>query len=196
MQSVIDLEKKYGIVLEGGGAKGAYQIGAWKALREAGVKIRGIAGTSVGALNGALMCMDELEKAEEIWGSLTYSQVMDVEDDKMERLMEREMPLREALGDMAARLGEGGLDITPLKELIMRVVDEERIIHSPRELYIKTFSVDEFRELDISLKEVEPEQIRDFLLASAYIYPLLRMKSCMEKRILTAEQSIMCHWIH
>ena len=43
------LEKEYGIVLEGGGARGAYQIGVWKALREAGMKIKGVAGTSVGA---------------------------------------------------------------------------------------------------------------------------------------------------
>ena len=57
MKPVLDLSKEYGIVLEGGGARGAYQIGAWKALKEAGVKIKGIAGTSVGALNGALMCM-------------------------------------------------------------------------------------------------------------------------------------------
>lgn len=43
----IDLEKEYGIVLEGGGARGAYQIGVWKALWEAGMKIKGVAGTSV-----------------------------------------------------------------------------------------------------------------------------------------------------
>ena len=64
MEAVIDLSKEYGIVLEGGGARGAYQIGVWKALKEAGVKIKGIAGTSVGALNGALMCMDDYENAE------------------------------------------------------------------------------------------------------------------------------------
>ena len=45
----LDLSKEYGIVLEGGGAKGAYQIGAWRALREAGIRIKGAAGTSVGA---------------------------------------------------------------------------------------------------------------------------------------------------
>lgn len=36
MQLQIDTSKAYGIVLEGGGAKGSYQIGAWKALKEAG----------------------------------------------------------------------------------------------------------------------------------------------------------------
>ena len=77
---VIDTSKEYGLVLEGGGAKGAYQIGAWKALKEAGVKINAVAGTSVGALNGALICMDELEMAQQMWSNLTYSHVMDVDD--------------------------------------------------------------------------------------------------------------------
>ena len=54
MKPIIDLNKEYGLVFDGGGARGAYQIGAWRALSEAGVKISAVAGTSVGALNGAL----------------------------------------------------------------------------------------------------------------------------------------------
>ena len=82
MELQIDASKEYGIVLEGGGARGAYQVGAWKALKEAGISIKGISGASVGALNGALMCMDDLEKAEYIWENITYSKVMDVEDSR------------------------------------------------------------------------------------------------------------------
>ena len=37
-----------------------------------------------------------------------------------------------------------------------------------------TFNVDEFRELDIDIKETEPELIKDFLLASAYIFPIFK----------------------
>ena len=174
MQPIIDLDKEYGIVLEGGGAKGAYQVGAWQAMREAGVKIKGVAGTSVGALNGAMMCMDDPDRAVKVWSQLTYSQVMDVEDEKMQRLLSGNVPLWEAVGDMLRTMGEGGLDITPLKNLILEVVDEEKIRESPMELYIKTFSVDEFRELDIDLKTVEPGYMKDLLLASAYIYPLFK----------------------
>lgn len=49
MKPIIDLNKEYGLVFDGGGARGAYQIGAWRALSEAGVKISAVAGTSVGA---------------------------------------------------------------------------------------------------------------------------------------------------
>lgn len=43
MKLRIDTSRSYALALEGGGAKGAYQIGAWKALREAGVKIDAVA---------------------------------------------------------------------------------------------------------------------------------------------------------
>ena len=33
----LDLSREYGLVLEGGGAKGSFQIGAWRALRDAGI---------------------------------------------------------------------------------------------------------------------------------------------------------------
>lgn len=42
------------LVLGGGGLKGLAHIGAWQALSEAGVRPRGIVGTSIGALVGAL----------------------------------------------------------------------------------------------------------------------------------------------
>ena len=86
MELKLDTNKEYGLVLEGGGAKGAYQIGAWKALKEAGIHIKGIAGTSVGALNGALIAMDDFEKAERIWETIRYSRVMDVDDELVEQV--------------------------------------------------------------------------------------------------------------
>lgn len=90
MKPVIDLKKEYALVLDGGGARGAYQIGAWKALLEAGVKINAVAGTSVGALNGALICMGDLEKAEKVWREISFSKVMDVDDAWMEKLFDGE----------------------------------------------------------------------------------------------------------
>ena len=98
-------------------------------MQENKVRIKGISGASVGALNGALMCMDELEKAEYIWENITYSQVMDVDDVQMGKIMSssfKSQNLQEILGTMKRILTEGGLDITPLRNLIMDTVDEER----------------------------------------------------------------------
>ena len=51
------------LVLSGGGSKGAYQIGAWKALKKLHIKFDIVTGTSVGALNGALVTQKSYRKA-------------------------------------------------------------------------------------------------------------------------------------
>lgn len=60
---------KLGIVLDGGGGKGAYQIGVWKYLKESKLynSISAISGTSVGELNSCLFALDEYNLAETIW---------------------------------------------------------------------------------------------------------------------------------
>lgn len=169
MQLQIDVSKPYGIVLEGGGAKGAYQIGAWKALQEAGVKISGIAGSSVGALNGAMMCMDDLEKAQRLWENITYSQVMNVDELPAELLEDwRNVGFKEALTGIMNILRDGGFNIAPLRQLIAESVDEAKIRSSQRELFVTTFSVDERRQLVLDVKSLPDGEIENALLASAY----------------------------
>ena len=169
MKPVIDLSKEYGLVLDGGGARGAYQIGAWKALTEAGVKINAVAGTSVGALNGALICMGDIGKAEKIWNEMTFSRVMDVDDEWMEGLFQKQTSIREFLNEGWKRLKEGGVDITPLRNLIHETVDEEAIRNCGKEFCLLTFSLSEFRELDLSIEDIPEGLLEDFLLASAYL---------------------------
>ena len=171
MKLRIDLEKEYGIVLEGGGARGAYQIGVWKALREAGMKIKGVAGTSVGALNGALICMDDLGKAEEIWGNMTYSTVFNVDDSmigKLKKFGVRSMKVTDAAAEFRRLFSDRGLDIAPLKKLLEETVDEERIRRSPRDFCAASFSVTDRKEEDFDVKEAPPGTMKDMMMASAY----------------------------
>ena len=188
MKLQIDTDKAYGIVLEGGGARGAYQIGAWKALREAGIRIKGIAGASVGALNGALMCMDDFEKAEDIWKNISYSRVMDVDDSLMEQIHSINLKkLNQGLKGVAEQalriFRDGGLDATPLRALIEEAADEEKIRSSDRELYVTTFSLDERKALTIDVKQLPDGEIHNALLASAY-FPAFKSEKLSGKRYM------------
>lgn len=184
MKPVIDLEKEYGLVLEGGGAKGAYQIGAWKALLEAGVKIKGVSGTSVGALNGALICMGNLEKAEEIWQNISYSKVMDVDDDLMKQFFQLKLKVKDFIELGLKYIREGGIDVAPLKKLLDETVDVDAVMASPVELYVQTFHVDSMQELHVDIKEIGPELIKDMLLASAYMFPVFKTEKLHGNRYI------------
>lgn len=63
-------EKTWGLVLSGGGGKGAYEVGAMKAILETGIKITAVSGASVGALNAALFAAYDIESIIEIWRSI------------------------------------------------------------------------------------------------------------------------------
>ena len=69
---------KLGIALSGGGGKGAYQVGVLRVLRAAGVRPDVIAGTSVGAINATLLCLDDLEVATKFWSTVSFWQVAKV----------------------------------------------------------------------------------------------------------------------
>ncbi len=186
MRFQLDLTKEYGIVLEGGGAKGSYQIGAWKALKEAGLRIRGIAGVSVGSLNGALICMDDLEKAEYIWENISYSKVMDVDDDMMESVKKwdlKAIDLRQITEEAKRILKDKGFDITPLKQLIDSSIDEEKIRSSDREFYITTYSVTDHQLLTLEVNDIPEGEIGDMLLASAY-FPAFKNQKLKGRRYM------------
>src|SRR3954471_21308200 len=71
--------KRIGLVLTGGGAKGAYQVGCWKALRQAGItQFKAISATSVGAMNAVLIAGDDLAPAEAAWSEIHWNDVITI----------------------------------------------------------------------------------------------------------------------
>lgn len=71
---------KLGLALSGGGAGGAFEVGAIKVLARMGFEPRAVAGASIGALNGAVVAAFRMKKAaarlEKIWMDLYPEKVL------------------------------------------------------------------------------------------------------------------------
>ena len=67
------------LVLQGGGALGAYQAGVFQAIYEANIEVSWVCGTSIGAVNGALIVGNpperRVERLREFWETITPPQV-------------------------------------------------------------------------------------------------------------------------
>lgn len=171
MELKLDKSKTYAIALEGGGARGAYQIGAWRALEEAGIRFNAVSGTSVGSLNGAMMAMRDLKKAEAFWSNLRFSQVMRVDDATMKCVFQRdfkELDLKSLFRTAVDTVRQGGFDVEPLRELLRQAIDAEAVLRSDVNFYLMTYSVTDHRELDVDTRTLTPDELFDMLLASAY----------------------------
>jgi NTE family protein len=82
------MKTKLGVVLSGGGAKGAYEAGFLKALSEFGIQPDAIAGTSIGALNGAIYSANKNTKGvsiflEQIWQDLANTPALQPDKKKV-----------------------------------------------------------------------------------------------------------------
>lgn len=169
---MLDNTKTYALALEGGGARGAYQVGVWKALAEKNIRFNAVSGTSVGALNGALFAMGDPELAMDIWQNITFSKVMNVDEALIGQLTDGKIEKSDLIA--AHRLlhdtvRSRGLDVQPLRQWIAEVVDADKIAESDVELFITTFSLSDRRELVLRAKELSEQQLYDMLLASAYL---------------------------
>ncbi len=71
----IPLPDQVALVLQGGGALGAYQVGVYEALEAARIDIDWVAGISIGAVNAAIIAGNpperRLERLNQFWGKLT-----------------------------------------------------------------------------------------------------------------------------
>ena len=124
MELKLDKSKTYAIALEGGGARGAYQVGAWRALDEAGVRYDAVSGTSVGSLNGAMMAMRDLSRAEDFWNNIRFSQVMRVDDATMKCVFQKDfkdLDLKSLFHTAVDTVRQGGFDVEPLRALLREV---------------------------------------------------------------------------
>ena len=162
---------KKGLVLEGGGTKGAYQIGAYEALRDLGIKITGIAGTSIGALNGAFIAQGDFESMKDIWVNYDYKSFMNIDEDTYERYKNIEMKaknLHDVVDLMNKARKKQGIDITPLRKLLEEKINEDTIRKSNIDFGITTAYWDGkiFPQL-LYVEDIPRGRLVDYLIASA-----------------------------
>ena len=160
----------YGLVLEGGGSKGSYQIGACKALNELGIEIGAVAGTSVGALNGAMVVQGDVDLAYEIWSEITPQSIIRMSGNELEDYVGNGFlpgSLRTFIHKIKRIAAEGGLNVEPLVELARSTLDEDRIRRSPIGFGIVTVDVTARRAVEIYKEEIPEGQLPDYIIASA-----------------------------
>ena len=156
------------LVLAGGGARGSYQVGVWRALTELGWNPQLITGTSVGSLNGAMFALDLYETARDMWTSIRSQDVMELPEETR-NLTELHQFLRDVVR-------AGGMDVTPLEEIVERVLDEDALRASPIRFGLVTVEKRGLKPRELPLEEIPKGKVKDYLLASAACFPALRAK--------------------
>lgn len=161
-----------GLVLGGGGAKGAYQIGVWHCLEELSIHYTMMSGTSVGALNGGLILQGELEVAEEMWQSIATEKILSLPFDKTDEYTMGKLVNKIQLLTKTA-IQSKGVSTEPLLNLIKELMNPEKIFNKEIEFFVVTTATPKMEERVVSLKNMTQETLPLWLLASSSFFPAM-----------------------
>ena len=137
-----------GLALEGGGAKGAYHIGVTQALMENGYEFDGFVGTSIGALNAAMMAQGDFEELLELWQNLTMDKIFD----------------RDILSKI---ISDKGIGTEKMRGILEHYIDEDKVRGSGKDFGLVTLSINDRKPYKLMLEDIPPGQLIDFIMASA-----------------------------
>lgn len=152
--------EKTALVLSGGAARGAYEMGVWQALRELGVHIDMACGTSIGSMNAYIIALGDYEKARDMWLDMKTEEVFDFD----------------------RALQEGGGSFTGIRDILMKNFPEEGVRASSVDFGLCTVRLNEEASMDpktwtplyLWTKDVPEGRMMDYVLASCSCYPVVK----------------------
>ncbi|MFI3261074.1 MAG: patatin-like phospholipase family protein [bacterium] len=162
-------KEKIGLTLAGGGAKGAYQIGVYRAMLDCNIKIEGITGTSIGSFNAAMIAAGDFYKLEEFWLNEDVGKLLgfdgDMNIDKKnykDKLKELSIPIKSVLKNK-------GIPITGLKSKLEEIVDEDKLRKSKLDYGLVTYKVKTKEALYMYKEDIPKGNLTDYIVASCYL---------------------------
>lgn len=162
--------EKYSLVLEGGGAKGAYQVGAIKALKKKGIEFDTIIGTSIGAINAAFIAQGDINKLEELWQTLSFQDLMDINNKLIESITNMKFS-SDILNEIARKFfnafKEKGIDTTSIRSLLEKYIDEEKLRNSNIRFGLVTYCLSNMKPQKLFIEDIPQGKVVDYLMATS-----------------------------
>lgn len=162
--------EKYSLVLEGGGAKGAYQVGAIKALKKKGIEFDTIIGTSIGAINAAFIAQGDINKLEELWQTLSFQDLMDINNELIESITNMKFS-SDILNEIARKFfnafKEKGIDTTSIRSLLEKYIDEEKLRNSNIRFGLVTYCLSNMKPQKLFIEDIPQGKVVDYLMATS-----------------------------
>ncbi|MGN1013423.1 MAG: patatin-like phospholipase family protein [Clostridia bacterium] len=177
------MKKGYGLVLAGGGTKGAYEVGAWKALKELEIDISAIVGTSIGAINGALFLQDDYDKVLELYDNIRFEDLVKLSEEN--KMSEGNIFSTENIIKFTKEFTRNrGLENAPMRDLMEKYIDIDKVYNSKIDYGMVTTSIDmKNKSLEVFKEDINKEELYEYILASA-CFPIFKPQKIGDKQYL------------
>ena len=162
----------YGVAFEGGGMKGAYHIGAMKAIFECGYEIGAYVGTSIGSFNAAVLAQGDFDRLYKEWHNGSSALGIDLKEKELNKLFNKKIDIDSVkywAKFVADSLANKGIDSSKLKLLYDSFIDEEKLRKSNIDYGMVTVSLTDREPVYLYKEDIPEGLISTYVLASSYL---------------------------
>lgn len=177
------MKNKYALVLAGGGTKGAYQIGALKALKELGIEIEAITGASIGAINGAIVAQGDLDRLEDLYNHIKLEDILELSDKNKIDSDGDIFSSKNVYKLMREIVKKKGISNLALRKTLDKYLDVDKLYKSKIDFGLVTYDMKSKDGKELFKSDINKDEMIDYLLASA-AFPIFKPQEIKNKKYL------------
>lgn len=168
-----------GLALEGGGVKGSYQAGVYKAMLECGIKIDGVVGTSIGAINASIIASGKGADLPKIWGAINVGNVFGFSNNFVNFVNRRDVNVNNFITLIKESLSviiNKGIELKGVRNILDNYLNVEDLMNSEIDFGLVTVRLKDLKPLYLFKEDMNKDKIKDYIIASSFLPVFKREK--------------------
>ena len=172
-----------GLVLAGGGVKGAYQVGAYFAFKKCRIKLDGVVGTSIGSFNAAVIAQGDDEKLYNFWKNVDVGELLDFNTKYIESVNNKDKfkELIYGIEQMTIIVKNKGISKNNLKNILNEMINEEKIRNSYMDYGLVTIRVNDLKPMYLFKEDMKNGKLPEYILASCNL-PVFKTEKLIDDK--------------
>ncbi len=166
-----------GLVLEGGGVRGSYQIGSFIAFYDCGIKFDGFVGTSIGSFNAAMLASKKHFELLDFWENVDVAKLFDINPIN---LKDGDFgDLKNSIQSYLKLLKNKGIDVDGMMSALDQALNVDALYNSNKDFGLVTFRLKDLKPIMKYKEDIPREKVKEYILASCYL-PVFKKKKIID----------------
>ena len=173
---------KIGIAFSGGGLRGAYQVGCYKAFLDCHIKINGFVGTSIGSFNAAMCASNRFEELFAFWYNDDTGSILGFSKDFITKTNNNEYDLKyltELLDNIKDIVLNKGISTRNIRKKLEEFEIDKYLYKSKKDFGLVTVRFNDFKPRYMFKDKISKDKLNDYIIASCFL-PIFKFEKLID----------------
>ena len=173
---------KVGIAFSGGGLRGAYQVGCYKAFLDCGINVNGFVGTSIGSFNAAMCASNRFYELYNFWYNESTGSILGFSDKLINKANSNEYDMKllmEILENVKNIVVNKGISTINIRKKLEEFNISKYLYKSKKDFGLVTVRANDFKPRYMFKEDIPANKLNDYIIASCFL-PIFKFEKLID----------------